>query len=299
MSFFNKLWKNLRDHKTSQPARESREDDQSFHHHHHHHHHRHHHHASSRTSSQEDDQSTESTKYCMINSRNSKEWNLRKTRGLENVAPNDELPSDSMIDDFQFTPEELDFLPPGIVTEIARHPTVSRHLSVSRSGRYKHRFKKRSNLFDVVSSEEDGRLTKDAEEDLPNVDCQDALHIPLSSEDAKKNSSCIVVDTQTQGDRVKKCSTRIASCENQDYRSTIESSTIDKHSNFSKDLVSRPSEPQMFAGIRARGSSRDHVTIGSFVPPPTIPSIPPHHHSFGNRHLLDSKSSLGSRGVKA
>ena len=65
----------------------------------------------------------------------------------ENISPNQESGIMTMSDD-----DEV-ILPPGIVTEMVRSKNqVSRHVSVSRSGRYKQKHRKRSNLFDVVSS---------------------------------------------------------------------------------------------------------------------------------------------------
>jgi hypothetical protein len=87
---------------------------------------------------------------------------------MENIAPSSSSnkkrsqskydPTGGLTDDSGFeldTSSEEFQLPPGILSDLAKHPTVSRHLSVSRSGRYKHRNKMRSNLFDVVKRDGD------------------------------------------------------------------------------------------------------------------------------------------------
>lgn len=70
--------------------------------------------------------------------------NDRNQNDLENTPPPDvELEDEEVI------------LPPGIVSDFIRNPNISRNLSVSRSGRYKHRSRKRSDLFDVVKKDTD------------------------------------------------------------------------------------------------------------------------------------------------
>lgn len=82
---------------------------------------------------------------------------------IENIAPPSKRQTSKddtagLTDDSGFeldTSSEEFQLPPGILSDLSKHPTVSRHLSVSRSGRYKHRNKMRSNLFDVVKRDDE------------------------------------------------------------------------------------------------------------------------------------------------
>lgn len=193
MSFLNKLWKNLRDHKSSSDAN----------------------HGSHKKSSLEQQSSDYSRAAPAAISGNSHSYSQRKSSTLnfrvrksndnldhrsnydrENIAP--PTPSKrqqqqsfthskdidaGLTDDSGFeldnSSEEFQ-LPPGILSDLAKHPTVSRHLSVSRSGRYKHRNKMRSNLFDVVKRDED--------EDAKDLDLKSSPHADHSVSEARQES---------------------------------------------------------------------------------------------------------------
>lgn len=71
---------------------------------------------------------------------------------VENIEPNEVIGNDGMTSDDEVV------LPPGIVSEMAKSKNqVTRHVSVSRSGRYKQKHRKRSNLFDVVNNDESSK----------------------------------------------------------------------------------------------------------------------------------------------
>ena len=100
---------------------------------------------------------------------------------VENIEPNEVIGNDGMTSD-----DEV-ILPPGIVTEMAKSKNqVSRHVSVSRSGRYKQKHRKRSNLFDVVNAEDPCKKELSTSSDV--VACSD---VDWSS--SKKSSSGVLV----------------------------------------------------------------------------------------------------------
>lgn len=160
MSFFNKLWKNLREtSKSSNPTTPNNNSGSNCHH------------AVSNTSGKSNSRQTVDDNHinsCQTNSHRKQRnhtINLRvkstskiTTNGecnVENIPPTTTRRSDFESDFIISDGEEFN-LPPGIVSEMAKHnQTVSRHLSVSRSGRYKHKSRKRSNLFDVVRREDE------------------------------------------------------------------------------------------------------------------------------------------------
>ena len=79
---------------------------------------------------------------------------LKRSSGTRDPLDAGRLTDDSGFEVGDSSSEEFQ-LPPGILSDLSKHPTVSRHLSVSRSGRYKQRNKMRSNLFDVVKRDGD------------------------------------------------------------------------------------------------------------------------------------------------
>ena len=163
MSFFNKIWKNIRDKKDShsldiQTAKSStlsthhqplgqkgksfyKRIDKLIHQ------------SESEVNESKSEGMKESRKEGMKESKNEgmkeskSEASSSGIENIENISPNHESGITTMSDD-----DEV-ILPPGIVSEMVRSKNqVSRHVSVSRSGRYKQKHRKRSNLFDVVSS---------------------------------------------------------------------------------------------------------------------------------------------------
>lgn len=149
MSFFNKIWKNIRDKKDShsldiqttksstlsthhQPLGQKGKSfykriDQLIH--------------------QSESEMKESKSEEVKESKNeASSSGVENVENIENISPNHGPGITTMSDD------EV-ILPPGIVTEMVKSKNqVSRHVSVSRSGRYKQKHRKRSNLFDVVTS---------------------------------------------------------------------------------------------------------------------------------------------------
>ena len=198
MSFLNKLWKNLRDSKSSTSSPSNKKSSSSSNK------------KSSRGTSNVPDSaassshanpSSSSSSHSNRNRRTSSDFSLTRNQRLEDVTAHvtpssssyhhhvspkkwhEELTSSSKKsyrnqipnlkgksngnndrnqNDLENTPppdveleDEEVILPPGIVSDFIRNPNMSRNLSVSRSGRYKHRSRKRSDLFDVVKKDTD------------------------------------------------------------------------------------------------------------------------------------------------
>lgn len=173
MSFFNKIWKNIRDKKESNSSSQHQNQEcgstisgtstngsksnqlkaASAHHHP----------LGQKgktfykrideliNQQQEESESNQENQKKRSEEKSSTESTERIEVDVENVAPN--TVQSIVTGDDGHQDDELIQLPPGIVAEMAKSKNqVSRHVSVSRSGRYKQKHRKRSNLFDVVTN---------------------------------------------------------------------------------------------------------------------------------------------------